>query len=352
MSGAKPKAPHFVSVILPILNEALYIERTLGAVINQDYPPERLEILVADGMSNDGTREIVKQYVKRNTQHTILIIDNPNRVVPTALNLALQRSRGEIVIIVGGHCEIAPDYVSRCVTHLIDTEIDAVGGPIDTIGETYAAQSIAIAMSEKFGVGASAFRTIKGKSIDVDTVAFPAYRRKTVERVGMFDEELIRNQDEEYNYRIRKMGGRILQSPDIRSKYYSRASLKLLFKQYFLYGFWKIRVLQKHPRQMTIRHFVPPIFVLALITASLLAFSSRFFILALTVPIIYLFANLLASFIAASKHGWKYLPLLPLAFAILHFSYGAGFLVGLITFWNRWGDKIGKTPAWNRETSG
>jgi succinoglycan biosynthesis protein ExoA len=223
---------------------------------------------------------------------------------------------------------------------------------METIGETPMAKAIAIGMSSPFGVGNSAFRTTSGKSILVDTVPFPAYTRKVIERGGLYDEELVRNQDDEYNYRIRELGGKILLADDVCSTYFSRASLKGLWKQYFEYGFWKVRVLQKHPRQMSPRQFVPPLFVLGLLGSSLLSVLPALRHLSPILPLLYLFANLSASFYTAAKKGWKHLPYLPLVFAILHLSYGVGFLVGLVNFWNRWGDKVGKTPAWSGETIG
>src|SRR5690606_1087521 len=228
----------------------------------------RMEILVVDGMSDDGTREYVRA---RQADHPCLrLIDNPARIVPPALNIALRHARGDIIVRVDGHCEIATDYVRRCVDHLLNDDIDGVGGPIETIGETQEAESIALAMSPWFGVGGSAFRTVRDRAMLVDTVVFPAYKRETVERVGAFDEEQVRNQDDEYNYRLREQGGKLLLAPDVTSKYYSRGSMRLLWRQYFQYGFWKYRVMQKHPRQMRPRQFVPPAFVAGLIGSALL----------------------------------------------------------------------------------
>ena len=302
---------------------------------------DQIEILVADGMSTDGTREIVLEYQK-NHPH-LFLIDNPGKIVPTAMNLALQRARGEIIIRVDGHCIIAPDYLSKCANYLKTGEFAGVGGPMTSIGETPLSETIALAMSSSFGVGNSAFRTTSGRTMVVDTVPFPAYTRKIIDEVGFYDEELVRNQDDEYNYRIREHGGRLLLAEDIHSKYYSRGSLGKLWKQYFQYGFYKVRVLQKHPRQMSLRQFVPPAFVLGLAASLLLTlFTNRGFWMLLMVAGSYLLANLAASINIAAKKGWRNLLLLPVAFAIIHISYGLGFLSGLVKFWNRWGDKIGK----------
>lgn len=341
----------FVSIILPVRNESTYIEKALFAIITQDYPADQMEILIADGMSTDDTREKILSLVASVTglRSPVNIIDNPGQIVPSGLNITLSKAKGEIIIRVDGHCIIAPDYVRRCVDHIVNDGVDGVGGPMESIGETQMAKTIAIGISSPFGVGNSAFRTIFGKSMLTDSVPFPAYTRQIIERAGLYDEELMRNQDDEYNYRIRKLGGKILLADDVRSTYFSRTSLKGFWRQYFQYGYWKVRVLQKHPRQMSMRQFAPPAFVASLFVSALLFFLSfPSFLLppSSIIPISYLAANLLASFYTASKRGWDALLYLPFVFAILHLSYGLGFLTGLVKFWNRWGDKQGKTPGW------
>lgn len=328
----------FVSVVLPVRNEAGFIARSLEAVLAQDYPAEHMEVIVSDGMSTDGTRDIVQSFCARHPN--VRLIDNPGRIVPTGLNAALAQARGEIIVRVDGHCEIAPDYASRCVQHLMRDGVDAVGGPLETVGQTALAQAIAIGMSSTFGVGGSAFRTVANRTLLTDTVAFPAYTRAAMDRAGPFDEELVRNQDDEYNYRLRKLGGKILLAADVRSRYYSRSSFRSLWRQYFQYGYFKVRVLQKHPWQMRPRQFAPPLFIAALLFSLLLAPFSPFgpYLLALTAGS-YFAVNLGASILAAAKKGWPFLPLLPVIFATLHVSYGAGFLVGLVRFWNRWGER-------------
>ncbi|MDW7755753.1 MAG: glycosyltransferase family 2 protein [Brevefilum sp.] len=329
--------PPFVSILIPIRNEAVYIERCLAAVLNQDFPPGRMEILIADGMSDDGTRQKLQAFAE---QHTIIqVIDNPKHIVAAGLNLLTQHAGGEILIRVDGHCIIAPDYVSKCVDHLQTGNIDGVGGPMHSIGEDTISSAIALAMSSKFGVGGSAFRTETGQTKLVDTVPFPAYTRAIIDKVGPYDEELVRNQDDEYNYRIRKAGGKILLAADVGSIYYSRGSLRGLWRQYFQYGFYKVRVLQIHPRQMSPRQFIPPAFVLVLLTSILLAFFFSWgWLVLLAITGMYVFANLTAALLTAKRTGWQYLWLLPITFATLHISYGTGFLIGLIRFIHRWQD--------------
>lgn len=331
---AKDTLP-FVSVLMPVRNEAAFIERSIGAVLSQDYPNARMEVLIADGLSDDATREIISGLQQRHSN--LKIIDNPGKIVATGLNAALRQAKGEIIVRVDGHCEIAPDYVSRCVDHLLSDDVEAVGGPVETIGESFISRVIALAMSSWFGVGGSAFRVANSRTQFTDTVAFPAYTRSVIDRAGQFDEELVRNQDDEYNYRLRKLGVKILLAADVHSQYYSRATMTGLGSQYFQYGFWKVRVMQKHPRQMRLRQFAPPLFVAALLINLLMLpmFAFAGYLLGL-VACAYALALVSASLLSARKNKWELLPLLPLAFLVLHLAYGAGFLIGLLRFWNRW----------------
>jgi GT2 family glycosyltransferase len=176
-----------------------------------------------------------------------------------------------------------------------------------------------------------------------------AWPRRVFDKIGLFDEELVRNQDDEFNYRLRAVGGRILLSPKIKSEYTVRSTPGALWRQYFQYGYWKVRVLQKHPLQMSPRQFVPPALVLALMASIGFALSPLFLPLAPIIPLLYGTANLIASLWTASQRGWKYVWILPIIFAILHLSYGTGFLLGLFKFWNRWGDDKGGVPIWSGE---
>ncbi len=326
-----------LSAILPIRNEARYITRSLNAVLAQDYPSDRIEIIVVDGMSDDGSREIVWSIQALNPN--VQLIDNPRLIVPTGMNAAMARARGEIFVRIDGHCEIERDYFRRCVEHLQNDGVDGVGGPVETVGETELAGIIAAAMSSRFGVGDSAFRTVKDRTMLADTVAFPAYTRSIVERVGPYDEELVRNQDDDYNYRLRKIGAKVLLAVDVRSRYYSRDTIRSLWRQYFQYGYWKVRVMQKHPRQMQPRQFVPFLFVAALLLSLLATPFSAIgaWAFGLTGGS-YIITNLATSFLVARQQNMPLSWPLPVIFSTLHVSYGLGFLIGLVKFWNRWGD--------------
>ncbi|MBN2474330.1 MAG: glycosyltransferase [Pirellulales bacterium] len=329
-----PRLP-FVSVIMPVRNEKAFIHRSIGAVLAQDYPLDRLEVIVADGMSTDETPRLVRSACEQH--RNVKLVDNPSRIVPTGLNAALRIARGEIIVRIDGHCEVAPDYVRQCVKHLTLGTADGVGGPIETIGESFVARTIAVAMGSAFGVGGSPFRTAKGCTMCVDTIAFPAYTRKAMRRAGPFDEEFVRSQDCEYNHRLVRLGCRLLLSPEIRSRYYSRASLRSLCRQYFQYGYWKVRVLQKHPRQMRLRQLLPAALVIALATSlGTAAWSDVGKYSLWMVSGTYAIALLLASVWVARRAGWRHVALLPVVFATLHLSWGCGFVVGLCRFWKRW----------------
>lgn len=233
-----------VTVIMPIRNEEAFIERSLGAVLTQNYPADRMQVLVADGMSDDDTRGVIARLAAEHPGHEVEVVDNPGRIVPTGFNAALDRARGDVVVRVDGHTIIEPDYVTECVAAIAETGADNVGGRMDAVSDGPMGHAIALATSSPFGVGNSAFHYASGQRW-VDSVYMGAWPREVFERIGRFDPEMVRNQDDEFNYRLSAGGGRILLTDRIRSRYYNRSSLKKLFSQYRQYGFWKVRVLQK-----------------------------------------------------------------------------------------------------------
>lgn len=329
----------FVSIIMPIRNEADFIQRSLGAVLTQDYPADCLEVLVVDGMSTDDTRDIVERLRSQYTSLSIKVLDNPALIVPAGINRGLQVARGDVIVRVDGHTEIAPDYVRQCVAALKNSGADNVGGKMTAVGKTQFGKTVALATSTPFGVGGARFH-YSDQEEWVDTVYLGAWPREVFQRIGFFDEELVRNQDDEFNYRLREHGGSILLSPYIKSVYTGRSSPRALWRQYFQYGFWKVRVLQKHPRQMQPRQFAPPLLVAVLLLSVFLAPFSAVgrWLLALAAGI-YGLANLAVSLWLAANRGWRHLVRLPLVFAILHIGYGFGFLAGLIHFADRWGNR-------------
>jgi cellulose synthase/poly-beta-1,6-N-acetylglucosamine synthase-like glycosyltransferase len=328
-----------VTLIMPIRNEAAFIARSLGAVLAQDYPHDRMEVLIADGMSTDETRDVIANLTAAYPAIRVTVLDNPGKIVPTGMNAALARAQGDIIVRVDGHTIVAPDYVRECIAALARSGASNVGGRMDPVSEGSFGEATSLATSSRFGVGGARFH-YSDREESVDTVYMGAWPRNVFHRVGLFDEELVRNQDDELNYRLRSRGGKILLSPRIKSRYYNRSTNHDLWRQYLQYGYWKVRVMQKHPPQMRPRQFVPPLFVSTLVISSL---AAPFFAIGkwmfLSVAGSYLIANLAASITIAGKKSWRLLPLLPVTFVILHVAYGFGFLIGMVKFWNRWGDR-------------
>ena len=327
----------YVSVIMPIRNEAAYIARSLGAVLAQDYPHDCYEVLVADGNSRDRTRHIV-DYMAARSDVLVTLVDNPGKIVPTGFNRALKQAKGEVIVRVDGHTLIEPDYVRQCVDALQRTGADNVGGRMNAISKTPLGQAISLATSSPFGVGGARFH-YSDQEEWVDTVYMGAWPREVFERIGGFDEEMVRNQDDEFNYRLQASGGKILLTDRIRSRYFNRADLRSLWRQYYQYGMYKVRVLQKHPLQMRPRQFAPPILAAAVVGGGLLSLLLRVRLVRTLwrfVTSLYVMANLGASIYMAAKNGWQYLRMFPVIFAALHFGYGLGFLRGLVKFADRW----------------
>ena len=219
-----------VTVIVPVRNEIHHIRYCLEAILGQDYPQDQLEILLVDGFSDDGTRAVLSDYVSRYSQ--IRLLDNPTCIVPTAMNIGIRNARGSIIVRIDARCVVEPDYVSQCVHYLRTTGAQNVGGQQRAVGDDTVSRAIALATTSPFGIGNSKFRYSDREQM-VDTVYLGAYPRSVFDQIGLYDESLVRNQDYELNHRLRKAGGTIFFTPNIRSIYYGRPSLRRLFIQYF-----------------------------------------------------------------------------------------------------------------------
>lgn len=335
----------FVSIILPICNEADFIETCIESILDSDYPKDRMEVIVVDGMSTDSTPQIVQAIASRDDR--VHLFDNPRRIVPVAMNQGIIRSKGEIIIRVDGHVIVAKDFISKSVQTLIEhKEAWCVGGPVETVNSTFIGKTIAAAMSSPVGVGNSMFR-LGDYQGHVDTLAFGAYWRWVFDKIGFFDEELVRNQDDELNMRLILNGGKIYMTPSIRSRYFPRSSLKKLARQYYQYGFWRIRTIQKHKRPATVRQIIPLAFVclwIVLIFASLFTLSGKCMLTGFAA--LYLLILFLGLLDVSRKTGLKSGLISPLIFVIIHFSYGIGSLYGLI-----WWIVLGKKPSSNHSAS-
>ncbi|HVN86438.1 MAG TPA: glycosyltransferase family 2 protein [Candidatus Binatia bacterium] len=323
----------FVSVMIPMRNEATSISRCLDSVLAQDYPADRFEVLVVDGTSTDGSDVLIARYAERDPR--VHLLRNPHRIVPSALNIAIRAARGDVIMRVDGHTRIAPDYMRTGVDALRRTGADNVGGPMRAVGGGVIGDAIALATSSRFGIGS--YFHYGREEAEADTVYMGMFSRHAFERVGLFDEEMVRNQDDEFNYRLRKAGGRIVLTPAMRSSYQNRQSLTALAKQYAQYGFWKVRVLQKHPAQMSARHFVPPALVHGLLLPLCAApWLPALLLVTLAQVVIYLLAvSVVSARIARRERGDLFVPLVA-TFATLHLSWGSGFAAGMVRFASRW----------------
>jgi len=320
-------------VIIPCRNESKYIGACLESLLANDYPKECLEILVVDGMSNDGTRAVAHRYTSGHS--CARLVDNPQRVTPAALNLGIATARGSIIMLMGAHATCPATYISELVTWLQRSGADAVGGVcVARPGEdSPTAKAIAAALSHPFGVGNSYFRTGSAEPRWVDTVPFGCYRRDVFDRIGLFDEELVRDQDDEFNLRLLKRGGRLLLVPAIASEYYARETLGKVRRMFFQYGYFKPLVVRKVGAVMTARQVVPALFVFGALLAALLApwLGGARLVLGLTLAV-YATAALFAAASVARRAGLRVGLAAMAVFPVLHVAYGVGYLLGVLDF--------------------
>ncbi len=335
-----------VSVIVACRNEEHFIGGCLESIIATGHPKHLLEVLVVDGMSEDDTRSIVSSYSQRFP--FVKLVDNPRGIASAAFNLGIRIASGDAIMIMGAHNKYSSDYIPKSLQALERYGADNVGGVIKVMPRDsgFLAKALACALSHRFGVGNSHFRCENSEPRWVDTVFGGCYRREVFEKVGLFNDELVYNQDIEFNRRLCRAGGRILLVPDIVSYYYARSDLLAFVRHSFRDGFWVVlSFLHAKGVPASLRHLVPLVFVGALISSGLLSLRIRFFSeVLLTVAGSYLAASLAASLsIARREHDLHYVLAMPLAFAALHIAYGLGSLAAL-------GNTVLSTSGWRRLT--
>jgi succinoglycan biosynthesis protein ExoA len=322
-----------VSIIIPCFNEQTTICMLLDAIYAQTFPRANLEVVIADGMSSDGTRGAISAFIDSHSDLAITIVDNPKRHIPAGLNFALKEAHGEFIVRLDAHSMPYPDYIELSIADLEAGLGENVGGvwEIHPSEDTWVASSIATAAAHPLGVGDALYRHAERSAV-VDTVPFGAFKRELLALIGFFDETLLTNEDYEFNTRIRKSGGRVWLNPSIRSVYFARATLRELAKQYFRYGFWKWRMLRRYPKTLRWRQGLPPLFVLSLIGLGILGSILPEMWIFLTIEIfIYACAVIAAGILSAFKLKKNYLIIgLPLAIACMHISWGTGFLWSII----------------------
>ncbi len=323
-----------VSIVLAVRDEARHLPGCLAALARQTYPRERLEVLVVDGGSRDGSVAAARRVDTGGVAVTVL--DNPAGVTPAGFNTGIRAARGDVIVILGARAEVADDFVAESVAALARTGADAVGGVVVSrpwAGVTSAtAGAVALALRSPFGVGDARYRHAITER-ETDTVNYGAYRREVFDRIGLFDESLAWVEDDEFNYRLRAAGGRLVVSPRIRITYYARPTLAALWRQQFHWGLNKPKVARRHPAQMRPRHAVPSAFVAALaLSTALFPVWRPARVVLVAVLGSYALAMTLATAWSARRHAngdRAVLARLPLAFATMHLAYGTGMLIGL-----------------------
>jgi succinoglycan biosynthesis protein ExoA len=319
-----------VSIVLPCRNESGHIEACLQSILTQEPPQGGFEIIAADGMSTDGTRHYLEETARRFPQ--LRVLNNPGRIVSTGLNAAIRAARGEVIVRMDAHTTYASDYVKQCLAVMAETGADNVGGPMRTWADTFREKAISAVFHSAWAVGGARSHQADYEGY-VDTVIYGCWKRSLFDRIGLFDEELVRNQDDEHNLRITRAGGKIYQSPRIRSWYHVRGSLTALFRQYMQYGYWKVLVIRKHQTPASLRHIVPGVLVGSICLLAVLGiFWAPGLWAAAGLALLYAVGALSLSLIIAAQTNWTLLPALPGVVWCFHFGYGYGFLRGIFDF--------------------
>ena len=325
--------PPTASIIVPCYNEQATIRLLLEAIYVQTYPRQEIEVLISDGQSSDGTRQVIQAYQDEYPDLSIRVLDNPQQSIPSALNIAIRAAKGEYIIRMDAHSKPYPDYVERCIRALEFGKGDNVGGvwEIQPGGTGGLAGSIAVAAAHPLGVGDAHYR-VGGEAKAVDTVPFGSYRRSYAMQIGMYDESLLTNEDYEFNTRIRSAGGTVWFDPSIRSIYYSRGNILALANQYFRYGYWKGKMLRRYPGTVRWRQLLPPLFAASLFVFSVVGLFIPVFrwILLFEVGIYLLVLMAVGLSLALKKADLSLIIGFPLAVATMHVSWGCALLWSII----------------------
>jgi glycosyltransferase involved in cell wall biosynthesis len=320
----------FVSVIVPVYNETRHIDKCLASVVGQDYPPGRMEVLLVDGGSTDDTRDRVEAFIREHPSFAML--DNPRRVQASAVNIGIQNARGEVIVRFDAHSKYPNDYVRRCVATMAESGAEVVGGMVLTVpaGPGLVPAAIAACGRSRFGIGGARFR-VGGQAGPVDTVPFGTYRREVFDRVGLFDEDLFRAEDNEFHGRVRAAGMTVYFDPKITAVYYARPSVYGFLKQLFGNGKYHLLTMLVCRSAVSMRHFIPAVFVLTLLAGMLLGLLLGNWWLLLAVGGTYMLADIAAS-AAVARQDVRFLLVLPWLFFLMHLTYGLATLVGGFTY--------------------
>lgn len=319
-----------VSVIIPVRNEGLHLHKCLSSLLNQTYPKTDYEVIVVDGRSSDRSRDIVDEF--KAEFPNLRLLDNPAGIAPTAMNIGIRQATGDVIVRADGHNVYPPDYLENCVLYLDRTGADNVGGPWITVApdNSVGARLVAAVLSSPFGVGNASYRT-SGKEGFVDTVPFGAFRRDLFDRVGLYNEKLVRNQDIDLNARIREAGGRIYLTPALSTYYHPVTKFSQLLRVTFRNNLWHLFTLRENARSLELRHVVPAMFVCGIVLLSLLSPMSHLALFTLLgVLIIYLLTGAYFALRSEASYGLATVSVLPFAFLAFHLVYGSAILAGSI----------------------
>jgi len=318
-----------ISIVIPCKNEEAYIENCVNSIFLGNYPAKQLEVFVCDGKSTDKTLEILEQLAPKFKGLHVLV--NEKETTPFALNLGIKKANGNYIMILGAHAVLDDNYFVAAMEEInANEQIDAIGGVLNNVDESSTSKAISKAMSSPMGVGTAHFRTGASSGF-VDTVAFGLYKKEIFEKIGLFDEALTRNQDDEFNYRVSKAGFKMYLSKKLKLKYFVRGTFKKLANQFYQYGYWKVLVNKKHKAITTLRQLFPMLFVLFLCLGWLISivYAPLFFIY-LAVILLYLTLCFIASIKATGlvKEAFGVLR----SIVTMHLNYGSGYIKGILDF--------------------
>ncbi len=316
------------SIVIPCRNEKNYIKNCINSILEQNYNQSLIEIIIVDGLSDDGTREIINNFQK--SYSSIKLFDNPEKKTPQALNIGIRNSSMEIVVILGAHAELDPDFIFYNNKYQVEKNVKVTGGTQVNVGRTRTQKLIGFVMQLPFGMATAKYRW-SNKEQFVDTVVYAAYRRELFDELGFFEEKFTISEDAEFNWRVRQAGYKIFYSPQIVSRYYPRETISSFIKQIFRYGILRVNVLKKHFDSIKLAHLVPPLFVFMIVILTALSLFSSFSSIWLTsLLVIYLILNLFLTIPNTKSKGIVYYFLVPVLIFIMHISWGSGFILGLI----------------------
>ena len=318
-----------ISVILPVRNEEKYITACVESIFAQDYPAEKMEVIFVDGCSED--RTVAMLHEMREAHPQIVVLDNPKRTVPYAMNIGIRASTADIIVRLDAHAEYPSDYIRLSVETLLTVDCDNAGGVCETRGKGFMGDAIAAMLATPLGVGNSSFR-IANEDKYVDTVPFGCWRKELFDRIGGFDERMTRNQDNELNHRIRKNGGKVYLNHKIRVLYYCRDTMRGIMKMGYMNGKWGVITMTLVPGSMGVRHFVPLAFVVSTIGLVLLTLLTRSMLFGGLLALewgAYLLLDFFYAYQIAKEKGAKFFPVEVILYPAFHFAYGTGSLVGI-----------------------